>query len=216
MRRAALAVLISSIALAGCVGPSKTAHRPRPHYVPPAETPERLRACLATLGAEGSRYESLPDRQFPGGCSATSSVKLVAIGIPVTNLGALKCGLAVPFARWVRQDVRSAAARWLGTDVTKIESFGTFACRPKNGQAGNELSEHGRANAVDIGAFVLRNGRRITVKDGWNGDDERVRNFLRALHSAACARFSVVLGPDANAFHADHLHFDMGMGPYCK
>lgn len=216
MRLAATVILISSIALAGCVGPSKTAHRPRPRYMPPPETPERLRACLATLGAEGSRYEPLPDRQFPGGCSATSSVKLVAIGIPVTNLGALKCGLAVPFARWVRQDVPAAATRWLGGDVVKIESFGTFACRPKNGQAGNELSEHGRANAVDIAGFVLRDGRRITVKDGWNGADDRVRGFLRTLHRAACARFSVVLGPDANSFHVDHLHFDMGSGPYCK
>lgn len=215
MRSAAIA-LLSSIALAGCVGPSKTSHRPRHAYASPAETPEWLRACLATLGAEGSRYEPLPDRQFAGGCSATSSVKLVAIGIPITNLGALKCGLAVPFARWVRQDVPAAASRWLGGSVLKIESFGTFACRPKNGQAGNELSEHGRANAVDIAAFQLRDGRRITVKEGWNGADERIRGFLRALHRAACTRFSVVLGPDANGYHADHLHFDMGSGQYCK
>jgi hypothetical protein len=175
-----------------------------------------LRACVAMLRAEGSEIQLLPDRQFDNGCSATSSVKLVAIGIPVTNLGAVKCGLAVPFARWVRQDVTAAASRWLGSYVTKIESYGTFACRPVNNQAGNGLSEHGRANAVDIAAFQLKDGRRITVKDGWNGEDPQVRAFLRGVHRAACGRFSVVLGPEANAFHADHLHFDMGSGPYCK
>jgi hypothetical protein len=25
-----------------------------------------------------------------------------------------------------------------------------------------------------------------------------------------------VLGPDANAFHYNHFHFDMGPGPYCR
>jgi len=54
------------------------------------------------------------------------------------------------------------------------------------------------------------------VSDGWNSEDPQVRGFLRALHRAACARFSVVLGPDANAFHRDHFHFDMGPGPYCR
>lgn len=213
MRIAHGLMIICLVLLSSCVSPS---HKPRrPAYVPPPETPERLQACLATLRAEGSRFESLPDRQFAGGCSATSAVKLVAIGIPVTNLGAVKCGLAVPLARWVRQDVQAAADRWLGGYVTRIESFGTYACRPVNNQSGGALSEHGRANAVDIAAFQLKDGRRITIKAGWNGDDDKVRGFLRALHRAACGRFSVVLGPDANSFHADHLHFDMGRGPYC-
>jgi len=168
------------------------------------------------MRAEGAQVQPLPDRTFASGCSATSSVKLVAIGIPVTNLGAVKCTLAAPFARWVRQDVPQLATRWLGGYVTKIESFGSFACRPINNQAGNGLSEHARANAIDIAAFQLDDGRRITVQDGWNSADPQVRGFLRALHKAACARFSVVLGPEANALHHDHFHFDMGSGPYCR
>jgi hypothetical protein len=202
-----------ALALTGCI-PSVQA--PRGGRRSPVETPERFRQCLTMMRAEGSQVEPLPDRTFANGCSATSSVKLVAIGIPVTNLGAVKCTLAAPFARWVRHDVPQLATRWLGGYVTKIESFGSFACRPVNNQAGNGLSEHGRANAIDIAAFQLSGGRRITVRDGWNSADPQVRGFLRALHKAACARFSVVLGPDANALHHDHFHFDMGSGPYCR
>jgi hypothetical protein len=212
MARSLLA-LAPALLAAACVAP---AGRERPPSRPPAETPERFRQCVATMRAEGSQVQTLPDRVFANGCSATSSVKLVAIGIPVTNLGAVKCTLAAPFARWIRQDVPAQASRWLGGYVVRIESFGSFACRPVNGQAGNGLSEHGRANAIDIAAFVLKDGRRISVRDGWNAEDPKVRGFLRALHRAACARFSVVLGPDANAFHRDHFHFDMGKGPYCR
>jgi len=208
-----LATALAALALAGCI-PSVKA--PRGGWQPPVETPERFRQCVAMLRAEGSKVEALPDRRFDNGCSATSSVKLVAIGIPVTNLGAVKCTLAAPFARWIREDLPAQARRWLGGEVVRIESYGSFACRPVNNQAGNRLSEHGRANAIDIAAFRLRDGRLISVKEGWNSNDANVRNFLRALHRTACSRFAVVLGPDANALHHDHFHFDMGRGPYCR
>lgn len=181
----------------------------RPHEPP-------LAACLADLSAAGARFELLPDRDFAPGCSARRSVKLVAVGIPVANLGAMRCQLATPFTRWVQEAVQPAGQRHLGTSVSKIESMGSYACRPVNGMAGNDLSEHATANAVDISAFRLADGRRITVAEGWNGPDADVRSFLRALHAAACRRFSLVLGPDANARHRDHFHFDMGPGPYCR
>lgn len=197
--------------LAACVGPPS----PRRPAAPPAETPAAYRQCLAAIAATGAEVQPLPDRVYPNGCSATAAVKLVAIGIPVTNLGAVKCALARPFIDWVRAAVQSAANR-LGGYVVRIESYGSFACRPVNNAAGARLSEHGRANAIDIAAFVLKDGRRITVRQGWDGPDERVRLFLRDLHAAACRRFAIVLGPEANALHADHFHVDMGAGRYCR
>ncbi|MFS0737282.1 extensin family protein [Sphingomonas sp. 1P06PA] len=188
----------------------------RPIAQRPTEDPAAVRQCLADLTREGVRFEALPDRQFAGGCSATGSVKLVAIGIPVTNLGAVKCPTARALGRWVRDAVQPAAQNAFGTYVSRIESFGSYACRPVNGIAGNKLSEHGLANAVDISAFQLADGRRVTVKDGWRGEDGATREFLRRLHREGCRRFNVAIGPDANAYHADHLHFDMGRGPYCR
>jgi hypothetical protein len=158
----------------------------------------------------------LPDRTFDNGCSALGAVQLLDLGTPVTNLGAMTCPLAEAFEKWVREAVQPAARVWLGSRVARIESFGTYSCRPVNGQAGERLSEHGRANAVDVGAFTLDDGRRITILAGWSGADENVRRFLHAIHDSGCRRFSVGLGPDANAFHRDHLHFDMGRGPYCR
>src|SRR3546814_7134984 len=109
--------------------------------------------------------------------------------------------LARESARWTRQAVQPAARNWLGSQVVKIESFGTYACRPVNGMAGGKLSEHGRANAVDISAFVLRDGRRITVLEGWNSDDDDVRAFLRAVHQAGCRRFGDRKSTRLNSSH---------------
>jgi hypothetical protein len=90
-----------------------------------------------------------------------------------------------------------------------------------NGQWGATLSEHGHANAVDIAAFTMADGHRISVKSGWLGD-EREQRFLRVVHDGACAEFTTVLGPDYDEFHRDHFHLDLarrgpdGMGRVCK
>jgi hypothetical protein len=210
--------LLLLLLLMACVGGSE--RRPPPRggqaVAPRREDPRALRQCLADLGKAGVSFQSLPDRVYSGGCSTIGTVKLVRIGIPTANLGAMRCRLAERFVAWTEEALQKAAAAWLDSPVAKIESLGTFSCRPINNQPGNRLSEHGSADAVDIAGFVLANGRRIMVKTDWNGPDENARNFLHAVHKAACRRFSVVLGPDANALHQDHLHFDMGRGPYCR
>ena len=177
---------------------------------------ETTRQCHADLEREGVEFKILTDRRFGGGCSALGAVQLLDIGTPTSNLTSMTCPLARQYARWTREAVQPAARAWLDSRVVKIESFGTYACRPINGMAGGKLSEHGRANAVDIAAFVLDDGRRITVLDGWNSRDEDVRRFLRAVHEAGCRRFEITIGPEANALHHDHFHFDMGRGPYCR
>lgn len=204
--------------LAGCI-PKPDRPAPSTPSRPNAEAPpadKMLRQCHADLVRTGVAFKSLPDRIFDGGCTAVGAVQLLDIGTPVTNLGAMTCPLASNFARWVNEAVQPAAERHLGAKVVRIESMGTYACRPVNGQSGNKLSEHGRANAVDIGGFVLEDGRRITVKAGWNGGDPGVREFLRDAHAAGCRQFQIGLGPEANALHHDHFHFDMGRGPYCR
>jgi hypothetical protein len=208
-------VIMSVLLATACIPGGERRPPPRPAAGTPEPDKQTL-ICLAGLRRDEVGFKALPDRYFDNGCSALGAVQLLEIGTPVTNLGAMTCPLARAFAGWVREAVQPAASASLGSRVVRIESLGTYSCRPLNGQAGARLSEHGHSNAVDIAAFVLADGRRIGVLSGWNGEDEDVRRFLRAVHDAGCRRFQVVLGPDANAFHRDHLHFDMGRGPYCR
>jgi hypothetical protein len=206
--------IMATLLLAACIPSSE--RRPEPLAVDRQAPARQTLQCQADLSREGVRYKALQDREFGAGCTAIGAVQLLDIGTPVTNLGAMTCPLARQFARWAREAVQPAAQAWLGSRVARVESLGTYSCRPVNSRPGARLSEHGRANAVDVGAFVLADGRRITVLAGWSGADEDVRRFLRAVHAAGCRRFGIVLGPEADAFHRDHLHFDMGQGPYCR
>jgi hypothetical protein len=173
-----------------------------------------LRQCHAKLASQAVAFTPLPDQNFGHGCNALGSVKLLDIGVPATNLGAMTCGLAANFTAWARFGVEPAARAILGAEIVRIETFGTYNCRPIAGSG--KLSEHAHGNAVDVSAFVLDDGRRITVEQGWNGD-RRTRQFLAVIHASACKRFSTVLSPDYNAAHKDHMHFDMGgRGGFCR
>jgi len=77
-----------------------------------------------------------------------------------------------------------------------------------NGDPHAQISEHAFGNALDIAAFTLADGRRITVKNGWNGAPEE-QGFLRDVQAAACEEFTTVLAPGSNAFHYDHIHVDL-------
>jgi hypothetical protein len=174
--------------------------------------PVALKACVAKLDRVVARYALLPDRQFSPGCSALGSVQLRDIGTPVSNLGAMTCPLGYAFTQWVQSDLQVPAMGEFGSAITKVETMGTYSCRNIAGSA--RLSEHASANAVDVSAFILADGRRVSVLAGWS--DEREGRFLRAVRAAACRRFNTVLSPDYNADHHDHMHFDMGRGPFCR
>src|SRR5690606_11398742 len=110
-------------------------------------------------------------------------------------------------ALWLRHGVQPAAESLLGSPVVRIEHLGTYACRRIGGGETGRWSEHATGNAIDIAAFVLEDGRRISVSSDWNGEGRR-SDFLNAARRSACDAFGTVLSPDYNAAHADHLHLD--------
>lgn len=221
MRGAGLAAaLAAAFTLASCGGDLvprgrvERSSKPPKGSRPAAPPSMELRQCLVKLQSQSVAFTPLPDQNFGGGCSAMGSVKLLDIGVPATNLGAMTCNLAANFAAWARYGVQPAARLILGAEIERIETFGTYNCRPIAGSG--KLSEHAHSNAVDVSAFVLSDGRRITIEQGWNGD-KQTRQFLEIVRASACKRFRTVLSPDYNIAHRDHFHFDMGgRGGFCR
>jgi hypothetical protein len=183
---------------------------PRTTSVPAAETANG-RQCLVELTGTNARFSMLPDRYPAPGCSNVNTVQISSLAsdggtVMVGNIGALTCPVSTAFAGWVRFGADRAARAVLGSPLRSVETMGSYNCRNVAGTS--RLSAHGTAAAVDIGAFVLQDGRRITVLAGWNGGTPAEQEFLRTVQRSACRRFATVLGPEYNAAHRDHLHLE--------
>jgi hypothetical protein len=220
-----LAVVLLTLSLAACAsGDRRNAQAPqRPAGARPITldlpTSRETKACFADLSRAEVRYSPLPDRDYGGGCQIVGALQLLDIGIPVTNLRAMRCGLAKSFSGWVEHAVVPAAHQMLGSDLVRIESMGTYACRNVVGTKAAyaaRRSGHATANAVDISGFVLQDGRRITIQGGWNNPDPNIRAFLRTIRASACRRFGTVLSPDYNAAHYNHLHIEDDRAGFCR
>jgi hypothetical protein len=179
-------------------------------------TSRETQQCYADLSREEVRYSPLPDRDYGGGCTVIGAVQLIDIGVPVTGLKAMRCGLAEEFIGWTRNALAPAAYQILGSRLVKIETFGTYACRNTIGTATERLSGHAIANAVDVSAFILEDGRRVSVESDWRSDNPEIRRFFEVIHSSACKRFGTVLSPDYNAAHHNHLHLEDDHKNFCR
>ena len=177
------------------------------------------RQCLAQLGKAGAEFATLPDNYYGAGCSTLNSVKLASLSgdrgdFELANLGPVACPVANAFSGWARFGVDRAARQILGSGLARIETFGSYSCRNVAGTS--RRSAHATAEAIDISAFVLDDGRRISVLGDWSNGDAREREFLRVVHRSACKRFGTVLGPEYNAAHRDHFHVESSGGGYCR
>ncbi|NVD43572.1 extensin family protein [Altererythrobacter sp. HHU K3-1] len=219
MLRSALAVAVVAGLLAGCARQEeRVTQRPGSAAQASVQSAE-TRICLADLAQTGSTFRLLPDRDFGAGCEQRGVVQLDGVAgdaarIALTNLGPVTCPLADKAIGWARFGVDRAARQILGNGLAQIETFGSYSCR--NVAGSSRRSAHSRANAIDVAAFVLTDGRRISVKDDWHEGSSEERRFLRIVHDSACKRFGTVLGPEYNAAHRDHLHLEMSGNAFCR
>lgn len=125
----------------------------------------------------------------------------------------LTCKMALALASW-EKIISEEAERTLGSRVAKIEQLGTYNCRVIP-TAPNTMSEHGYANAIDIGRIYLANGRNVDIyRDFDRGDgDPKTKNgmFLRSISRRANDEdvFSHVLTPFFDQAHNNHFHLDL-------
>lgn len=174
---------------------------------PPPE--KQFSACRLALTEEIAVAPSIPDIHGPGACGGEDLVRLEAIVLPdkrkvaVKPAAILRCTMASAIADWVRTDMVPLAAS-LGSTITDLDNFDSFECRGRNRVVGAMLSEHAKANALDVRSLKLANGQSIGLTDRTLSRDVRER----VLHSV-CSRFSTVLGPGSDWYHEDHIHLDL-------
>ncbi|RED18620.1 extensin-like domain-containing protein [Pontivivens insulae] len=151
----------------------------------------------------------------PGACGMADPVRLSGVaGITVAGRPTMTCRTARAFADWAEGGLQVAAARD-GRQVTEIVTVASFACRNRNGTRTRRLSNHALGQAIDISALGFADGGRLSVLSDWTNS-----TILQEAAGRACGPFNTVLGPNYNAAHRDHLHFDVtdeyGGGTFCR
>ena len=154
----------------------------------------------------------------PGACGIRNPVRVTGLSrrIAVRPAATMNCRAALASARWAHRELAPAARRRYGSNVRTLHHMSAYSCRRIRGSG--RLSEHGKGNALDIGAITLGSGRTIKVaKPGFFSFREK--SFLKRIREGACDHFTTVLGPGSDADHADHFHFDLKRrrngGRYC-
>ncbi|MFT5331101.1 MAG: hypothetical protein ACI9TB_002051 [Parasphingorhabdus sp.] len=177
--------------------------------------------CHRLLEEASIGYSPLPPVDAGPQCGYDNGVTLTRDrpqAIAYSPAAKTSCPMAVSLVLWEKQIVNAAAARHLGTSVEEIVTYGSYSCRRVNNAQTGNFSEHATANAIDIAAFRLADGRTVSVAGHWDADDERSR-FLKAVRDGGCEIFATTLSPDYNKAHRDHLHFDQarrGGSHYCR
>jgi len=145
----------------------------------------------------------------PGACGGADMVELEAVLLPddtrvnIKPAAMMHCAMAESLAAWLRDEVAPRLAAKLGSPLTSVENYESYACRSRNRVGGAKVSEHAKGNALDVRAFHLADGRRIAPTDV--NVDGPLREGLR---DSACRRFTTVLGP-GDPYHSEHIHLDV-------
>jgi len=216
-----LAVILAVLLVGACSAPL----RPVAVAPPPILDPDA--ACLKDLGDSHVLFERQPPTA-EGVCKVVNPVKIRGDAqLSWNQPGMVSCAMARTIERFETQVVQPAAQKLFGQKVVRLIHMGTYNCRTmrtetsvaaaadgQGGSKGGRLSEHARGQAIDVGAFELADGTVISVKKDWRGAGKR-SEFLQEVARTSCEYFNVVLSPNHNRLHQDHLHLDIGPHRLC-
>lgn len=174
------------------------------------EMPRSEIACRQRLKKLGVVFRDVPRISNGPSCGIDYPVELSGLSgnIGVRPAVQLNCQVTEAFAKWVKYELAPSSRYRYWSGVKTIKPLGGYSCRTMNSRRGNPMSEHARGNAIDVGKFVLKNGKEIDVRrKGFFAFRER--GLLKAVRADSCKYFNTVLGPGSDPFHKDHFHFDL-------
>lgn len=182
-----------------------------------AEIEDARGTCRRLLDGLDIEHAPVDPIGKPGACGAPAPVVVSQVaGVAVTPAATLTCEMAAALHNWVSGSLKPAARRHLKTEVTAINAAASYVCRRRNNSSMGKISEHGRANALDMsGSAFAETGKGVAVGFGDWGDGILASlgiggkgSFLEEIRKAACSHFTTVLGPGSDPYHGDHFHVD--------
>ena len=118
-------------------------------------------------------------------CAASETKDKIVIDPPLV----MNCPMVAALSRWMEKTVQPAARATFGSPVARITGS-SYACRNLYNLPNERRSQHAYANAIDLPAFFLANGRIVNLTQGWGPTTPRscCRHKARADRSQDAGR----------------------------
>jgi|GEM_PF-4430555 len=114
----------------------------------------------SSVGLVAKKIGSVPG---PGACGVSNAYSVTEVsGVRLTQAATLNRRTAERLNGWIASRAKPIVGN-KGGGLVAIQVAAHYACRTRNNQRGAKLSEHGKGNAIDISAFILADGTRMTV-----------------------------------------------------
>jgi hypothetical protein len=175
---------------------------------------ERLE-CATRMKGLDVRFVAEAPIGTSNGCGAAAPLTVDRIaGVALNPPGQFTCDMVEALHAWVGSSLLPAARQNLKKELVRINNASAYVCRRRNNSRSGKLSEHAKANALDIATLAFSDGSTTSIKGDWSGLKQIVGlsaqgKFLRQIRRDACIRFTTVLGPGSDPFHGDHFHVDV-------
>jgi hypothetical protein len=142
-------------------------------------SPEDISAARARCDVLLKPHQAVFEVEEPyrdGECGTPAPVKLSKInGVALSPPSSLTCEMVAALGSWIKSDLQPLARKHLGAPVSSLNIMSSYSCRAAYGRVGGKLSEHGKANALDVGGFVTAKGETTAVLTDWGPTAREVK-----------------------------------------
>ena len=125
--------------------------------------------CERILSRIAAKTAQLPAIR-KGACGTPAPIKIFAIGnapaVKIRPAAVLNCRMLPALATFLKH-AQVQAQKDFGAPIVSMQNASGYVCRHRYNDPKRKLSQHALANALDIPALTLANGRKITVLGGW-------------------------------------------------
>ena len=106
-----------------------------------------------------------------GQCGSPQPIELRGLAgnphVAVVPPATLNCKMAATLAKWFASVVQPLATSQLKVPIILMRNAASYDCRNRYNDPKAKLSEHAKANAIDVMSFTLASGKIIAVGDLW-------------------------------------------------
>lgn len=124
-----------------------------------------------------------------GPCGDPAPVRLVSLGsnptVAVSPPALVNCNMVFSLHEWLQKDLQPLAQKHLGGKITTLENMSSYSCRNAYARTSTRLSEHARANALDIRGFTTAKGNGAHLLAHWGPTERDIEAYKVAKREEA-------------------------------